>query len=218
MGRLASCVFVLLTGLLAVPAEAQLNRGDFRFSIDVDMLSMAAIEVEPEVGGEFEQTVFGIGWNQVGGARLTNSAPTPLGLGLGWVLSPKIVLGARLGFGLDVVDGDGDDNSTRILGLSLMPGLTFVPIGHKAKLFLQASPIFQVTRLKQDERNERVLLGGFGLGIGTLIFVTNSLSVDLGFHFEGRFGGSEIERGGIDVEADVRDLRGVVRLGISLWN
>ena len=218
MGRLASCVFVLLTGLLAVPVEAQLNRGDFRFSIDVDMLSMAAIEDEPEIGAEQEYTVFGVGWNQVGGARETFSTPTPLGLGLGWVLNPKIVLGARLGLGLDVVDADGDDNSARILGISLMPGITFVPIGHKAKLFLQANPLFQVSRVKTDGAHDRYLLGGFGLGIGTLIFVSNDLSVDLGFHFEGRFGGREREVNGVDFENDVRDLRGVVRLGISLWN
>ena len=218
MGRLSLCALVLWACAIALPAEAQLDRGDLRLSLDVDMLSMAGIEVDPDGPiGENEYTVFGLGPNQLGGARRTLGAPTPLGLGLGWVLTPKIVLGARLGFGLDVEDGDGNDDSTRILGLSLMPGLTFVPVGQKAKLFLQVSPLLQVSRAKTDENKQRYLLGGFGLGIGTFIFVSNTLSVDLGFHFEGRFGGYEFDTRVGDAEGDVRDLRGVVRLGLSLW-
>lgn len=141
------------------------------------------------------------------------SLPTPLGLGLTWVLSPKLVLGARLGFGLDILEDEGSD-ATRLLGVSLMPRLTFVPVGESAKLFVSASPLFQLSRLKGGDAKERTLLGGFGVGIGTLIFVSSSLSVDLGFHFEGRFGNYENHVG---YDAEVRDLRGIVRLGLSLW-
>jgi hypothetical protein len=57
--------------------------------------------------------------------------------------------------------------------------------------------------------------GGFSAGIGTLIFPSSRFSVDLGFFFEGRFGGREFEPDQPD--QDLRDLRGLVRLGFSLW-
>jgi len=204
----------VLSAVAAAPAAAQLSRGNLRLSIDADMLSIAAVELDPEPGGEVDTTIFGIGPNQHGGSLLSGG-PTPFGLGVGYVLGPKLVLGLRFGLGLDVVSPEGSENNTRRLGLALMPGLTFVPVGHRAKLFLSASPIFQVSRVKQDNAGSaRTLLGGVGLGIGTLIFITNALSVDLGFHFEGRFGNHEPRVG---PDTDVTDLRGLVRLGVSLW-
>jgi len=203
----------VLTGALAAPAQAQLSRGNLRLTIDADVLSIAAIERDPEFAGESNTTVFGIGPNQEGGS-LRSGRPTPFGLGVGYVLQPKLILGLRFGLGLDVVSPDSSDNNTRLLGLSLMPNLTFVPVGKRAKLFLQGAPIFQVSRSKSDNAKSRTLLGGFGLGIGTFIFITNALSVDLGFHFEGRFGNEEDALGR---DTDIKDLRGVIRLGVSLW-
>jgi hypothetical protein len=212
-------MWVVLCCAVALPAEAQLSRGTLRISIDADMLSLAGIELDPEgPGGEYEGTVFGFGPNQHGGSRVSGG-PTPFGLGFGWVLTQKIILGARLGLGLDVLsdDDNDDDDNTRYVGLSIMPGITFVPVGHRAKLFLSASPIIQWSRTKTGSEKDRTLLGGFGLGIGVLIFTLNSLSVDLGFHFEGRFGNLDDDRGNDDFETHIRDLRGVVRLGISIW-
>jgi hypothetical protein len=203
----------VLVGALAAPAQAQLSRGNLRLTIDADVLSVAGVERDPEGAVESHTTVFGVGPNQHGGSQLSGR-PTPFGLGVGYVLQPKLILGLRFGLGLDVISPDGSDNNTRVLGLSLMPNLTFVPVGKRAKLFLQAAPIFQVSRTKNDNSKERTILGGAGLGIGTFIFITNALSVDLGFHFEGRFGGHE-DNAGRDM--DIKDLRGVVRLGVSLW-
>jgi len=203
----------LLAGAFAAPAQAQLSRGNLRLAIDADVLSVAGVERDPEDAGESNTTVFGVGPNQHGGGELSGR-PTPFGLGVGYVLQPKLILGLRFGLGLDVVSPDGSDNNTRKLGLSLMPNLTFVPVGKRAKLFLQAAPIFQVSRNKSDYTKDRTLLGGVGLGIGTFIFITNALSVDLGFHFEGRFGSNEDNAGR---DTDIKDLRGVIRLGVSLW-
>jgi hypothetical protein len=210
--RLALTTAALLA-LYSAPAQAQLSRGNLRLTIDSDILSLASIELQPENGVESDYTVFGLGPNQQGDSRYTGR-PTPFGLGVGYVLQPKLILGLRFGLGLDVISADGSTDSVRRLGLSLMPNLTFVPVGHRAKLFLQVAPIFQVARDKTDHTKNRTILGGFGLGIGTFIFITNALSVDLGFHFEGRFGGNENEAGR---DIDVRDLRGVFRLGVSLW-
>lgn len=205
---------------VALPAEAQIGRGTLRFSIDADMLSVAFVEIEPEGRGEEEATYFGLGPNQRGGAG-RSGGPTGLGLGFAYALSSKLLLGARFGLGFDVVSPDGgDDNNVRFLALSIMPGLTFVPVGNKAKLFLSASPLLQVDRTKWERGKSRALLGGFGLGVGVLIFPSRSLSVDLGFHFEGRFGGREWGRDELDNdegEEDIKDLRALVRLGVSFW-
>jgi hypothetical protein len=210
-------LFPLIWLAVALPARAQLGRGDFRLSLDTDILGVAHVTLDPDgSGGDFENTVFSLGPNQLGGSRVTRPA-TPLGLGFGWVLSPKILFGVRLGFGFDVVSPDGGDN-TKYLAMSLMPGLTFVPLGRKAKLFIAVSPLFQVDRVKSEEYRERWLQGGFSTGVGALIFAASSVSADIGFFFEGRFGNRDEEND--DIEADglrVRDFRGVIRFGLSLW-
>lgn len=214
------CLLALACAFIALPAQAQLGRGDFRLSLDTDVLSVAHISIDPDGPVEdVDTTVFGVGPNQLGGSHATMVA-SPLGLGLGWVITPKLLIGARLGLGFDVISPDGgDDNNVKVLAMSLMPGLTWVPIGRKAKLFLDFRPLFQVNRAKTENRKERWIQGGFSTGIGALIFPASPVSVDLGFHFEGRFGGVQVEVDGRDIDDDarVRDLRGVVRLGISLW-
>jgi hypothetical protein len=201
-----------------LPAQAQLSRGDFRFSLDTDVISIAHVTLDPDgAPGDAEYMVYGIGPNQLGASHLTQVA-SPLGLGLGYVLHPKFVLGIRTGLGFDVVDPDGGGDKERILAVSLMPGLTIVPIGHKAKLFIALAPLFQVNRTKQDDQLSRWLQGGFSTGIGALIFPTSAVSADLGFFFEGRFGNQRVEtNGNADTTEHVTDLRGVVRLGLSLW-
>ena len=96
-----------------------------------------------------------------------------------------------------------------------MPGIEFVPIGHHAKLFIAARPLFQANRSKEGSATDRWIQGGFSLGIGTYIFPSPAVSADLGFFFEGRFGNQKIDDN--DSALDIRDLRGVVRFGLSLW-
>lgn len=214
MSRCAAFTFVVMVcaglgSLVAAPAQAQLSRGNLRLSIDADMFSVAGVHFD----GQSHRTVVGLGPNELGGGRIY-SAPTPVGLGVGYVLQPKLILGLRFGLGYDVVAPSGAANNTRILGLSLMPGITFVPLGDRTKLFISAAPIFQVSRAKTLNERDRTMLGGFGLGVGTFIFVTNALSVDLGFNFEARFGGFEVNGNN---HRDISDLRGLLRLGVSLW-
>lgn len=209
----------LLTSVVwSLPAQAQLSRGAFRFTLDTDVISVASVRIDPDgPADDYRQTVFGIGPNQLGASRVTQAA-SPVGLGLGWVLSPKIMLGVRLGLGFDVVSPENGGANEKILAFSLMPNLTFVPIGHKAKLFIQVSPLFQVNRDKQGSTTDRWLQGGFSAGLGTFIFPTSSVSADLGFFFEGRFGNQRVDvDDNADTRAHVADLRGVVRFGLSLW-
>jgi hypothetical protein len=121
-------LLTVLVLLCATRAEAQLGRGDLRLSLDTDVLAVAAVDIDQDPGGELDATVISVGPNQLGGSHLVHAA-TPLGFGIGYATSSKLVLGLRTGIGADFVDVDGQDDAQRILALSLMPGLTFVPIG-----------------------------------------------------------------------------------------
>lgn len=202
--------------VLSGSAQAQIGRGDLRLSLDTDMLGIAFVEIDPDGPAEDEATVISVGPNQMGGSRAWPRLATPLGFGLGYAISHRTVLGIRTGIGFDVVDG-GDDENFRHLALSLQPGVTFVPIGRHAKLFINLAGLFQVDRVRHDDLRERLMLGGFAAGIGTLIFPSQRGSVDLGFFFEGRFGGFKRKEPDPEFDYDVRDLRVVVRLGFSLW-
>jgi hypothetical protein len=201
--------------LWSSPAFAQLSRGEFRLSLDVDVISIAHVSLNPDGPvPASDQLIFGIGPNQLGGSQATIPTP-PLGLGFAWVLTPKILLGIRVGLGYDLISPDGDSPNTKILSVALQPGIEFVPIGHRAKLFIAARPIFQANRVVRGGYKNRWLEGGFSLGIGTYIFPSPAVSADVGFFFEGRFGNQKINNN--EPNRDIADLRGVIRLGLSLW-
>jgi hypothetical protein len=211
-----SCCAVL--SLFARSAEAQIGRGDFRLSLDADMFAVAFVNVDPDTGPDNESTVISLGPNQLGGSRQWpgGHVASPVGFGFGYALSHRTVLGLRTGLGFDVIDDD-DNDKDRHLSLSLQPGVTFVPTGNHAKLFINIAALMQCERFKNDDAKNRVFMGGFAAGIGTLIFVSQRSSVDLGFFFEGRFGNYKIKEPEDDSDVQVRDLRIVVRLGFSLW-
>jgi hypothetical protein len=200
------CGLLVWAGLLiAWPAAAQISAGTLRFSVDTDVLSIAGIQTEPDgTNIEQESTVFGFG---------PNHQSTGLALGFGYALDERMIVGGRVGFGYDVTSVDGVDDRARQLNLALMPSFTFVPMGESTKLYVSGNPIFEVRRTKQGDSKVRTILGGFSVGVGALIFTSSALSFDVGFHFEGRFGGYDSGRN----EGDLRDLRGVVRAGLSLW-
>jgi hypothetical protein len=215
-----SVLFTVLWSALLMAtsgARAQLDRGDVRLSLDTDLFSVAGVKVDPDGDNNTDRhIVFGIGPNQMGGSRVTPPTPaTPLGLGIGYTISRKLVLGVRTGLGVDIDDPDGG-HKAKYLAFSLMPGLTWVPIGRQAKLFISVAGIFQANREKRDDTKQRALLGGFSTGIGTLIFPANRFSVDLGFFFEARFGGYK-QKNPDGPDADLQDLRGLIRLGFSFW-
>jgi hypothetical protein len=207
-----------LMALFANSAEAQIGRGDLRLSLDTDMLGVAFVNVDPDTGPDYDATVFSLGPNQLGGSRVWPGAhvASPIGFGLGYALSHRTVLGVRTGLGFDVIDDDRDGKG-RVLALTLQPGVTFVPLGNHAKLFINLAALMQVDRYKDDDNRNRLFMGGFSAGLGTLIFVSQRSSVDLGFHFEGRFGNYQVKDPENDRKVQVRDLRIVVRLGFSLW-
>ncbi|HEX5659156.1 MAG TPA: hypothetical protein VFX59_18310 [Polyangiales bacterium] len=212
-----SILVVLALALWTARAEAQIDRGTWRFTIDGDILSVGGVELDPPGPGKSSATVIGFGPNQLGNARATQASPTPIGIGVGYALQPKLILGVRTSLGYDVVAPDGEDNNVRYLGLAVMPGITFIPLGGKTKLALDAAPLIQVDRRKTDNvPKDRTLLGGFALGVGALIFVHSRLSADIGFRFEGRFGNRDNDNRD-DNDVHVRDLRGLIRLGVSFW-
>jgi len=109
---------VLALGLGATArAEAQLQSGALRFSLDTDMLTMGGVVRDPDNGGEDSTTVVGFGPNHLGNSRVTGYPTASTGLGFGYALSSKFVLGIRTGLGLDVYDGYGALDKTRVLAV-----------------------------------------------------------------------------------------------------
>lgn len=214
---LCFCIALLACAFTGT-AHAQLSKGALRVSIDADLLTVAGVEINPDgASPAYDTTVISFGLNQLGGSHVPPGVrpASQLGFGVGWALSRRMVLGVRTGLGLDVIDRDGGADNTRVLSFGVEPGLTFVPLGRRAKLFISLAPLFQANRVKTGRTAGRTLLGGFSTGVGALIFAGGSVSVDLGFHFEGRFGGGEVAT---ELrEYHVRDLRGGLRLGLSLW-
>ncbi len=217
-----SAALLLLTLCLApLSARAQVTPGTFRLSLDTDVIGFAGVHIEPHSNAPHtDVTVFSLGPNQLGGSRAVRPA-TPLGLGLAYTVTRRVLFGVRLGLGYDVLSYDGGGD-VKVLAVTVMPGLTFVPFGGDAKLFLQVSPLLQIDRSKSGNRTDRVLLAGLSAGLGVLIFSGSRTSIDLGGFFEARFGNSEIteKAGGVartNTTADVRDLRGVMRFGLSWW-
>jgi hypothetical protein len=96
-----------------------------------------------------------------------------------------------------------------------MPELTFVPVGHDAKLFVKFSPVMQYSLEKRGANKSNIFMGCFSLGVGTFVFTGHTSSVDIGAYFEGRFGDLKREPGGESIDVD--DYRGVIRAGVSLW-
>ena len=212
--RAAVFVAVLMSVVVTSTAQAHVNPGGYRVWIDADLFSAGVVRTDPKGSPPpAKTTLLGIGPNQLGASPVVLPT-TPLGVGLAYVVRPNWLLGARLGTGYDRVAPESAD-PTRYISMSLMPEVTFVPIGHDAKLFVKFSPVLQFSAKRQGNAKATIFMGCFSLGVGTFIFTSHYSSLDIGAYFEGRFGDLEREPTGNSV--DVNDLRGLIRGGISLW-
>lgn len=212
--RSSYVVATLLPCWAAVPVEAQLEPHAIRVSIDADVFSAGVVKQEP-IGPatQTKTTVISIGPNQLGNSQAV--IPTPsIGMGAAYVLKPMWMLGLRYGLGFDHVSLDGSPDA-KVFAISFMPELTFVPTGQTVKPFLRFSPIAQYNHSKQGGTKEHIFMGCFSAGLGAMWFSSKASSIDVGAYFEGRFGNLKQEPSGDEVDVD--DLRGVIRMGLSLW-
>jgi hypothetical protein len=204
--------------MLTAPAHAQLREGSWRLGIDVDVFSGGVVHEDPRGPVKDQKTgVIGVGPNQLGSSRAVIDTP-PLGVSFAYALKHKWMLGLRSGIGYDRLSSDQPTPDRKVLGLSFMPEVTFVPLSlsESSKLFARFSPILQYDRLKVGSATEHIFMGCFSVGVGTFLFLTPSSSIDIGAYFEGRFGKLKPSPlGGSYVDVD--DLRGLIRVGLSLW-
>jgi hypothetical protein len=203
----------LIVGLLASRAHAQPGDHEVRLFVDTNVVSAGVVRATPSGGSTDRTTVIGVGPNNLGSSRAVLPA-APLGLGFAYVLRPKWLVGARTGFGFDRVESDAAGDRKDVT-FSLMPELTMVPLGEQTKLFAKFSPVFEILRSKQGSSTQQIYMGCFSVGLGAFIFTAPTSSIDVGAYFEGRFGDLKLEPDGLGTDID--DLRGVLRLGISLW-
>ena len=206
-------LLVLSLGQAGGTARAQLPNGALRLTIDADTLSVGWTKLAPETGASHRQTTVGIGPNQFGASEV-GLPSAPLGFGAGYVLLPKLLLGARIGLGYDRTSSSRDVPSASYLTWTFMPGITYVPRGEQAMLFFNFSPLLEFTRRRQGD-TEQVRFGGcFSLGGGTMLFISPTSSIDLGIYFEGRF--PDIDQKP-QAKTEISDLRWLLRVGLSLW-
>ena len=207
---------VLMMLCLCVPTSrgsAQLTQGALRLAVDADILSVAWTKLVPPSGAARKQTTVGIGPNQLGASEVALPS-APLGVGVGYALRPKLLLGVRVGFGYDHVSGADGIPAASYLTWTFMPGITYVPFGERAKAYFNFSPLLEFTRRKQDEEQQVRFGGCYSLGGGTLVFLTPGSSIDLGLYFEGRFPDIDSKPSS---KTGLSDLRWLLRAGLSLW-
>lgn len=209
-------VFLLLLGSASATsnAVAHVNPGGYRLWIDADLFSAGVVRTDPKGAlPTTTTTVVGLGPNQLGASRVVIPA-TPIGFGVAYVLRPRWLVGARAGLGYDRL-APKNAESLQYVSFSLMPELTFVPVGHDAKLFVKFSPVLQYSAEQRGRTKSNIFMGCFSIGVGAFAFTSHTSSLDIGAYFEGRFGDLGQEPTGTNV--DVNDLRGIIRGGVSLW-
>jgi hypothetical protein len=194
-------------------ALAQLPQTALRLAIDADILSVGWTKLVPDDGSARTQTTVGVGPNQFGASQVALPS-APIGFGVGYVLRPKILLGARVGFGFDRSSSAAGEPAASYLTWTFMPGISYVPFGDRAKFFLNFSPLLEFTRRKQGDAQQVRFGGCYSFGAGTMAFLTPSSSVDVGAHFEGRFPDVDEKP---EAKTSISDLRWLVRAGLSLW-
>jgi hypothetical protein len=194
-------------------ARAQLRQAALRLAIDADILSVGWTKLVPDDGRTRTQTTLGVGPNQFGASEVALPS-APVGIGVGYVLRPKILLGARVGFGFDRSSSAAGESAASYLTWTFMPRVSYVPFGDQAKFFLSFSPLLEYTRRRQGDAQQVRFGGCYSLGAGALLFLTPSSSVDLGVYFEGRFPDIDEKP---EAKTSISDLRWLVRAGLSLW-
>lgn len=204
-----------LSVLVASPlAHAQLRQGDLRLALDVDVLSVGWTKLVPDDGSPArKQTTVGVGPSQFGASEVALPS-APLGVGVGYVLRPKWLLGARLGFGYDHTSSAESSPAASYLTWTFMPGVTYVPFGDQLKYFVNFSPLLEFTRRKQGDAQQVRFGGCFSLGLGTMLLLTESATLDMGLYFEGRFPDVDEKP---KAKTELSDLRWLLRVGLSVW-
>jgi hypothetical protein len=195
-------------------AHAQPSAHTWRVFLDTDLVSYDWVETTQR-GARTERTsVVSVGPNQLGASRLW--LPTaPVGFGLGYLIHPRWLIDLRAGFGFDALVSDGDEATPTFVAWSFMPGLSWLPTRTNGKFYLKFSPVLDFVQAKQGRERQRYFGGCFSLGAGTFLFTGEHASADIGLFFEGRF--PDLDKKPANVKVEYTDLRGVVRIGLSLW-
>lgn len=207
-------LMVLCCVCVAVPprtVSAQLRPSSLRLSVDADVLAVGFTKVMPDDGRPVRRhTSVGVGPSQLGASQLGLPTAT-LGVGAGYALHARWLLGLRAGFGYDHVSAADAEPAASYLTWTFMPGITYVPY---KTLFVVFSPLLEYTRRARADARQTRFGGCFSAGAGSFLFFAPQASLDLGVYFEGRFPDID-ERPARKTE--ITDLRWVLRAGFSVW-
>ncbi len=219
--RLASlgCVAMAL-GAGVSSAKAEVHQGDLRLTLDTPLLTVGRVKADRSDKVNY----VGFGPGAIGGEALLSAPTSFVGLGFGYSFSDHVSAGGRVGFGYTTLSGDDDEgDSYNLWNFDLEPELRFFPVpNHDSAFFLSIAPVISFAGTGSDGYEESQLLYGGSVAIGESFFVAESVSFDISIGGQLRTGtveasyDDEFDDLGSD-EADVTDIRGIVRIGISHW-
>ena len=206
-GAILVCAWLVFLPRLA---SAQLRDKSLRLFVDADMASVGFTKVMPDGEAVRRHVTVGIGPSQFGASELGLVTPT-IGVGVGYALRSRWLLGLRAGFGYDHVSAAGSEPASTYLTWTFMPGISYVPY---RTLFVVFSPLLEYTRRERADARQTRFGGCFSVGAGSFLFLAPHASIDVGLYFEGRF--PDIDEHPKQ-RTEITDLRWLVRAGVSLW-
>lgn len=225
-----SCLlFTLLWCLTASVAEAQIEQGSFKLSIDTDVLTYSAYSREDdETGATYAQRELSFG---PGGSGMTSGMPGYVALSAGYVAHPHLIPQLHVGFthtsGESEFEVDGDSTSNDLPTrntVMLRPELEipFNPAGSVVGYGLVGFDFRYVGLTQEDEDGEfSNSHTGYGpvLGVGLHLFAGPMASFDLSAQFSYLVLSSKAESDGQTSEEENDQSFSVFSIvaGMSLW-
>ncbi len=213
--------------LCASAAQAQVEQGSFKLSIDTDIINYIS-SADDDDGAEYTRSYLSFG---PGGSAIQGQLPGYVALAFGYVANPHVIPQLHLGFarvsGETEVEfeGESDSNDTPTqTTLMLRPELE-IPFNPQARAVGYGLIGFDYRHIgesyEEEDSDFESSINGFGpvLGVGLHLFVVSKASLDLcaqysylTFKGSAEVDGEELD-GGKDVSASVFSITA----GLSLW-
>jgi len=222
--------------LCASGAQAQVEQGSFKLSIDTDAFSISSVRVsgrfsDPEESGDYESTTTEYAFGP-GSSALAIGMPGYVALAFGYAAHAHLIPQLRVSFwrvsGNDesTYDGDTDDSELPLqTSIMLRPELE-IPFNPHRRVVGYGLIGFDYRHMSESEDDGNVgeieyRLNAFGpvVGVGVHIFVGSVASFDLGAEVNYLVIDSEVETDGEpdEYDTDSSAIAFALKAGISLW-
>lgn len=225
----SSLLFALIGCLTASVAEAQVEQGSFKFSIDTDLLSYSVYSQEAkDADVSYSESELTLG---PGGSAMANGMPGYVALSAGYVAHPHLIPQLHLGFthssGESEFDAQGDSTSSDLPTrntVMIRPELE-IPFNRLGGVVGYGLVGFDFRYAAYSENNDESEYSasqtGYGpiLGVGLHLFAGPKASFDLSAQFSYLIVDAEVdsEEETFETETDQSISMFSIVAGMSLW-